>query len=286
MFVSKKSVAALSLVAALVLSGCGAPTAGLIAPSVKVSRTAATALVPAPSISVSHGSVSRQNLPAAAVKASTLQLVENTEMSQEEVAALADSLGYSVQAESTMGSLFGETGMVRTTESGFALVVTKGIFKKTETIYTLDAAGDVADALSARQNKKAFVKGVLYENNHVKVSSVKSELNLSALFNVFTKGKLAGHVDGPDGQPLADVKVTVKSSQGFTYSATSGADGDYTIKGLEPGDYTASLSKDGFKSASKAITIAKRHSLKLQGDLAAVDAEPAPTPAPDATGTP
>lgn len=283
MFIARKHVAA--VVAALVLSGCGAPVTGLVAPS-KLGKSApapSVSVVAAPGVTVTRGnSVSRQNLPAASVKASTLQLVENTEMSQEEVAALADSLGYNVQAESSMGSLFGESGMVRTTESGFAFVVTKGIFKKTDTVYTLDASGDLADQLASRQNKKAFVKGVLYENNHVKVSTVKSELNLSALFNVFTKGKVAGHVDGQDGQPLGGVKVTVKSARGFTYSALSGADGDYTIKGLEPGDYTATLSKEGFKGASKAITVSKRHSLKLQGDLAAADA-PVVVPPADTT---
>jgi hypothetical protein len=84
-------------------------------------------------------------------------------------------------------------------------------------------------------------------------------------------------VVGADGKAIADVKVLLKSAEGFTFSALSDAEGEYEIKGLVPGAYKASLTKDGFKAvADQGITVEKRHSVKLEGELVAAETTTAP----------
>jgi hypothetical protein len=64
---------------------------------------------------------------------------------------------------------------------------------------------------------------------------------------------LSGHAQDSDGDPVRDVIV----SAGAGGSATSGADGSYTVTGLNGGTYTLIPSKSGytFSPASRAVTV-------------------------------
>ncbi|MFN3430493.1 MAG: carboxypeptidase-like regulatory domain-containing protein [Candidatus Sericytochromatia bacterium] len=273
MFTSRKPIVALGLVASLLLAGCGAPAIGTLAPVSKVNKTAVTAGVqaPAPSVSVKRGPIEAGRQVHVPMQSSLL-VAGSAEMAEDEVAELADSLGFDLLAESTLGTKFSKSGLIRSTETGFALVTTTGLFKKKETVYNLTGSPDALSALSASQNKKALVKGVLIGDT-VTVATTKKQINFASLFNVFTKGKVVGHVVGTDGKALADVKVAVKSDKGFTFSALSNAEGEYEIKGLEPGKYDVTLAKDGFQSTPKGtFEVKKRHSVKLEATLAAVEA--------------
>lgn len=272
MFQSRKSAVALSLVASLLLAGCGAPAVGTLAPVSKVGKApvAAGVKAPAPTVTVTRGAERQHELPAPQL--STIRLAGSAEMSEDELAEMADSLGFEVLAESSLGMKFGKSGTVRSTETGFELVTTTGLFKKTQTAYELDATPALLDELSAVQNKKALVKGVLIGDT-VTVSSVKKQLSLSSLFNWFTKGKIVGRINGTDGKAIADVRISLKNDKGHTFSALSDAEGEYEIKGLEPADYEVTLSKAGFKSTDKSkFTVKKRHAVKLEATLAPVDA--------------
>lgn len=276
MFQSRKSAVVLSLVASLLLAGCGTPALGTLAPVAKAGKTSVAAGIkaPAPSVTVIRGA-ERQHLPAAPALTSNVRLAGSAEMAEDELAEMADSLGFDLLAESSLGAKFGKSGTIRSTETGFELVTTKGLFKKTETTYELAATPALLDELSAIQNKKALVKGVLIGDT-VTVASVKKQLSLASLFNWFTKGKIVGRVAGVDGKPVADVKVAIKSEKGHIFSALSDAEGEYEVKGLEAADYEVTLSKDGFKSTAKSsFTVKKRHAVKLEATLA-------PTEAPEA----
>ena len=291
MFQSRKPVVALSLVASLLLAGCGAPAMGTLAPISKVGKAPVTAAVkaPAPTVSVTRGVERQHELPAPTL-VSSVRLAGSAEMAEDELAEMADSLGFEVLAESSLGQKFGKSGTVRSTETGFELVTTTGLFKKKETAYTLTASPELLDDLSDVQNKKALVKGVLIGET-VTVSSVKKQLSFASLFNWFTKGKIVGRVNGVDGKPVADVKVALKNEKGHTFSALSDAEGEYEIKGLEAADYEVTLSKEGFKSTAKSsFTVKKRHAVKLEATLAPIDApviedDAAEEPADDATST-
>ncbi len=72
-----------------------------------------------------------------------------------------------------------------------------------------------------------------------------------------TTGSLHGKVADPTGAVIPGAKITAKSSSsGQTATATSGGDGSYDIKGLPPGQYTVTVSAQGFAPYAKdAVTI-------------------------------
>jgi len=79
----------------------------------------------------------------------------------------------------------------------------------------------------------------------------------SGLLNAQSTGSLRGRVTDPDGAVVPGALVTAKSAIGQSASATSGADGTYQFKALDPGQYTISASAQGFAAFSKSsVTVA------------------------------
>lgn len=275
MFRSRQHVVALSLVASMALAGCAAPGMS-VAPAAKAGKAPLVNVTGMPSMTVTHQEAARAAAPAP--KSSLL--VSTVEMTEDEIAEDAVSLGYDTQAvvASKLGQKFNKTGIVRSTETGFALETTKGLFKKKkDTVFTLTGTPDVLASLSKRENKKALIKGVVDKDNIVTIESVKGLADLGFLTNWFSKGKVVGSVSDAAGNGVADVRVAVKSADGFTFSALSDADGEFEIKGLTPGAYAVSLTKDGFQAITgEAITVAKLKSVKLDATMAAAPVE-APT---------
>jgi hypothetical protein len=79
------------------------------------------------------------------------------------------------------------------------------------------------------------------------------------------RGNLAGTVSDPTGAVIPGAKVTAVGSQD-TRSATTDAEGRFTIQGLNPGRYDLKVEKEGFKVADlKAVevVIGKTASLRL-----------------------
>lgn len=273
MFATRKSAVALSLVASLLLAGCGAPAVGTLAP-IKVNKApiAAGIAAPAPSVSVTRDAAGRQvHVPVSSVSVSTAA------MTDDEIAEDASFLGFNLFAavtQSKAGQKFNKTGIVRKTETGWAFTASKGLFKKKEnTVFTLTGSDVILNAIAARENKKALIKGVVDKDNVVTVESVKGLADMGFLLNWFTKGKAVGEVKDADGHALSGVHVTVKSSDGFVLSADSDEQGEFEIKGLTPDSYTATFAKDGFLSASQPFTVAKRQSAQLVATLAPVPVE-------------
>jgi hypothetical protein len=270
---AQKSFVALSLIATFALAGCGAPTVGTLAP---ISKTSGK-LAPAPSVTVIRGEAPTAGRQVHVPLKSTVS-VSLVDMTADEIAEDASFLGLQLQAAvaSKVGQKFNKTGIVRSTETGFAFQASKGLFKKKEnTVFTLTGSPVILEALSKRENKKALIKGVVDKDNVVTVESVKGLADMGFLTNWFSKGKAVGEVTGVDSKPMTDVKVTIKSTDGFLQSTTSNADGEFEIKGLTPDAYTVTFSKDGFQSASQTFTVAKRQSVNLVATLA-------PVPAPEA----
>ena len=70
-------------------------------------------------------------------------------------------------------------------------------------------------------------------------------------------GALHGKVSDPSGAVIPGAIVTVKSPNGETQTATSGADGTYNVKGLASGQYSVTVSAEGFAPFSKsAVAVA------------------------------
>jgi hypothetical protein len=64
-------------------------------------------------------------------------------------------------------------------------------------------------------------------------------------------GSLRGKVTDPTGAVIPGAVVTAKSSAGQSATATSGGDGSYAINGLASGQYSISVSAQGFAQFSK-----------------------------------
>jgi Carboxypeptidase regulatory-like domain len=274
MFRSRQHIVALGLVASLLLAGCGAPAVGTLAPVTKLG-TSAPAKAPAPSVSVIRGEAPTAERQVH-VPLKSRVTVNTVDMTQDEIAEDASFLGLQLLAasdKSKVGQKFNKTGIVRKTETGWAFTASKGLFKKKEnTVYTLTGSDVILNAIAGRENKKALIKGVVDKDNVVTVESVKGLADLGFLFNWFSKGKAVGEVKDTTGKALADVKVTLKSTDGFVLSATSDEAGEFEIKGLTPDTYTATFSKAGYEPASQSFAVAKRQSKELVAELAPVEA--------------
>jgi hypothetical protein len=266
-----RNVFALTLVASIALAGCNSRAGSLTAapsvpapvvgqlPSVSMTSTVA------PTVSLSQSSVGA----GLAVTTSTLRLVGEEEMSNDEMADDATSLGYSVQSK--IGTPIAKTGIVRKTAAGYSLEVTSGFFKHTTTIY--DLVAPTWNGISDRVNKKGQVKGTLDANGHtIEVDSFKNTLDLGFLTNWLTRGKVSGTVLDGDKKAIAGATVEAKSPDGFVFTDTTADDGTFAIKTLEAGKYTLTISKAGFANAASGdhpADVKARHNLKFTAQLTA-----------------
>lgn len=69
-------------------------------------------------------------------------------------------------------------------------------------------------------------------------------------------GGISGVVTDPTGAVVAGAKVTLKNAAtGENLATTSSAGGEFTFALLKPGDYTLSVTKDGFKTVNQNVTV-------------------------------
>jgi len=93
--------------------------------------------------------------------------------------------------------------------------------------------------------------------------SVLSLLILSSALFAQT-AVIRGRVTDPSGAVIPNAVITAKSASGQQATATSSGDGQYQLKGLAPGQYTLSVSAQGFAAFSKTpITVVEGRPLAL-----------------------
>ncbi|MCK9422023.1 MAG: carboxypeptidase regulatory-like domain-containing protein [Bacteroidales bacterium] len=85
-------------------------------------------------------------------------------------------------------------------------------------------------------------------------------INYWNLDNIMIYQQVVGNLIGAitrlsDGSPVEDALITINNNLSGTYTATSGADGLYTIIGAESGNYVFTLEKDGFNAIEEMVTI-------------------------------
>ncbi|HEY0157178.1 MAG TPA: carboxypeptidase regulatory-like domain-containing protein [Thermoanaerobaculia bacterium] len=87
--------------------------------------------------------------------------------------------------------------------------------------------------------------------------------------------RLTGRVTGPNGSPLSDVSVRLEPSTGGAFamrgmemSATTDANGEYTLEALQAGEESVTFSHPKYLSASKDVTLKGRET-RLDVQLAA-----------------
>ena len=69
-------------------------------------------------------------------------------------------------------------------------------------------------------------------------------------------GGIAGTVTDPTGAVVAGAKLTLNNAAtGETLSATSGGSGEYIFSLLKPGNYTLTVTHEGFKTTSRTVTV-------------------------------
>lgn len=69
-------------------------------------------------------------------------------------------------------------------------------------------------------------------------------------------GGIAGMVTDSTGAVVVGAKLTLKNpATGETFAATSSASGEYVFALLKPGDYALSVTKDGFKTTTRTVSV-------------------------------
>ena len=68
-------------------------------------------------------------------------------------------------------------------------------------------------------------------------------------------GSIHGTVTDPTGAVIPSSSITITGADGQAHSATSGASGAYAVEHLAPGDYSISVSANGFASSTPRVVI-------------------------------
>jgi hypothetical protein len=77
-------------------------------------------------------------------------------------------------------------------------------------------------------------------------------------------GGISGFVRDTTGNPVGGALVEVTTPSTVDRQATSAGDGSYALTGLNPGQYTFTVSKAGFRSATRGFSV-------VSGDIGRVD---------------
>jgi hypothetical protein len=264
---------AFSLATSVLLAGCGSQTGAMLTSGAATAAIATQGLAPSVGIARSASEATVQVVPgntqlSASALQTTVHMVGETEMTDDEIADDADAIGFNV-----LSTAASERGFVRRTASGWALETTTGIFKKTKVNFVLSGTAGVLAKIAAQENKKSKLTGTLDDaGKTLDVSTVSSALDFGKLTNWFTKGKFNGIVkDAFTREPVGTALVQATSSSGgFVFTATTSPLGEFAIKGLEPGDYTLSVSKAGYQAkTSDVYSLKARKKVQVGIELAA-----------------
>lgn len=76
-------------------------------------------------------------------------------------------------------------------------------------------------------------------------------------------GSIVGIVQDNTGAVVPGVAVTLTNAKGVAQSATTDEKGEYRFAGLPPGDYTISLTLQGFKDVKSAVTLSAEQGARL-----------------------
>jgi len=98
-------------------------------------------------------------------------------------------------------------------------------------------------------------------------------------------GSLALTVAGENGMPLSGANVRLSGASNDRVG-TSGADGLVTLVNLPPGTYRARITRDGYITLDKEVSIRAAIKLATEAVLSAAPPPPAPPPPPPAPVTP
>ena len=74
------------------------------------------------------------------------------------------------------------------------------------------------------------------------------------------RSTISGLVSDPQGASISGARIETKQAQtGAVFQTVSGADGQYTLPFLPPGDYVVTISAPGFKRFSRECKIGRAH---------------------------
>jgi len=86
----------------------------------------------------------------------------------------------------------------------------------------------------------------------------------SAAAQSLVSGQIDGRVSDPAGAMVPDATVSVVSTEtGFSAMATTDAEGVFHFALLKPGNYTVSVTKEGFRTTKRPVVVALGQSLNL-----------------------
>src|SRR5271157_4308240 len=101
-----------------------------------------------------------------------------------------------------------------------------------------------------------------------------------------TGASLHGAIIVPSGSPVAQAIITVEGTGGGQ-TATSNADGQYSMSGLAPGAYSVKISAPGYETFEVMVSLSEGVNKEVDAVLMAKPPEPAhaePAPVPSQSG--
>lgn len=259
-----------SVAVSLLLVGCGSPlyTAGSFLQTGHPS-SAAPAAVGQASVPLAPNEPPLQPASSEVIATGHAQLVDTQDMSEDEVAEDVMSASPTVQSLAKDVRTFHRVGMLRATVGGSLLLEsTSGFwFWKKTTDYDLQAAPDFDYALRQHLNHKIYVEGRVDLGKSVTVEDFRPVVNLGAIFDGFTKGRIVGTVLDAKKWPIPGAKITaVRSQDHVLFQAAADANGAFRFRSLDPGAYHVTF-QHGTASASIDVKVRKRKAVILEGDL-------------------
>src|SRR5215831_6510157 len=82
-----------------------------------------------------------------------------------------------------------------------------------------------------------------------------------------TLGRIHGRVSDPSGRVISAAVVTMKNAKGETLTARTDDSGAYELKAIPPGQYSFSVSADGFAEYTRDIEVGTAQDQKVDVSL-------------------
>ncbi len=119
-----------------------------------------------------------------------------------------------------------------------------------------------ARALTGAAVQFTFEKGGVYAVILTAADGAGNHGNDTVIITVVDTGKVTGIVLDEDGKPVKDATVVVTASDGKSYTATTAANGTFSLD-VYHGDFTWSISKKGYKVISGSSAVSPMGSREL-----------------------
>lgn len=178
-----------------------------------------------------------------------------------------DANGWFWQRYGIAGNPWYEGARVPAPELGVQVQITVGWDGKTVKLFVGETEAISVDYSAMREimTDKLAIKAGTWGEQITDITLTNPVIRIAQLYAI------SGVVKDSDGNPVADAKVSASNSAA---AAVTAADGTFTLENLMAGEYTLTVSKDGFSDISQKVTVESESVADVEFTLAP-EVEPA-----------